>query len=163
MNNGMPAGTQFLQPIHSEEAAIAHADDHRARPELSSRGRFPTLRDTRYPISRIANQLEFCLQTIVEKFHPARIILFGSYAYGQPDMHSDVDLLVVCEGIVSRRQSSIAVRRALYDVMTAPISFTVLCESPESLASKLAAGSHFYQEIINHGLELYAPPIASRH
>jgi len=32
---------------------------------------------------------------IVEAFAPEKIILFGSYAYGQPEFHSDIDLLVV--------------------------------------------------------------------
>jgi len=34
-------------------------------------------------------------QRIVEAFQPEKIILFGSYAYGQPQFHSDIDLLVV--------------------------------------------------------------------
>ena len=34
---------------------------------------------------------------LAEKFHPYRIILFGSYARGVADEHSDVDLLVVTE------------------------------------------------------------------
>ncbi len=32
---------------------------------------------------------------LVEKFHPERIILFGSYARGTADEHSDVDFLVI--------------------------------------------------------------------
>src|SRR5438132_1934709 len=32
---------------------------------------------------------------IAERFHPNKIILFGSYAYGTPAPASDVDLLVV--------------------------------------------------------------------
>jgi predicted nucleotidyltransferase len=32
---------------------------------------------------------------IAAEFHPERIILFGSYAYGTPHEESDVDLLVV--------------------------------------------------------------------
>src|SRR5947209_20596500 len=32
---------------------------------------------------------------IAEQFHPDKIILFGSYAYGRPHRDSDVDLLVV--------------------------------------------------------------------
>jgi len=31
---------------------------------------------------------------IVREFQPEKIILFGSYASGQPHPHSDVDLLV---------------------------------------------------------------------
>ena len=32
---------------------------------------------------------------IAERFHPQKIILFGSYAYGTPHAESDVDLLVI--------------------------------------------------------------------
>jgi predicted nucleotidyltransferase len=32
---------------------------------------------------------------LVEKFHPERIILFGSYARGTADERSDVDLLII--------------------------------------------------------------------
>jgi predicted nucleotidyltransferase len=32
---------------------------------------------------------------VAEKFHPDKIILFGSYAYGTPHDDSDVDILVV--------------------------------------------------------------------
>jgi predicted nucleotidyltransferase len=32
---------------------------------------------------------------VAERFRPERIILFGSYAYGQPHAGSDVDILVV--------------------------------------------------------------------
>jgi predicted nucleotidyltransferase len=35
------------------------------------------------------------VKRIAEKFQPEKIILFGSYAYGQPKPESDVDLLVV--------------------------------------------------------------------
>ena len=36
-------------------------------------------------------------QRIVEKFQPYKVVLFGSYAYGAPDLDSDVDLLVVMD------------------------------------------------------------------
>jgi len=32
---------------------------------------------------------------VAERFKPDKIILFGSFAYGEPNEHSDVDLLVV--------------------------------------------------------------------
>ncbi len=32
---------------------------------------------------------------LVEKFHPERVFLFGSYARGTADEHSDVDFLVI--------------------------------------------------------------------
>lgn len=35
------------------------------------------------------------VERIVQAYHPERIVLFGSYAYGMPTLDSDVDLLVV--------------------------------------------------------------------
>jgi predicted nucleotidyltransferase len=39
-----------------------------------------------------------------EKFHPDRIILFGSYARGTADRHSDVDLLVIAEAVSGKNR-----------------------------------------------------------
>ena len=36
---------------------------------------------------------------IVQKFHPQKVILFGSYAYGTPRPDSDVDLLIEFEDV----------------------------------------------------------------
>jgi predicted nucleotidyltransferase len=41
------------------------------------------------------SQIQAFSQQIVEQFQPEQIILFGSYAYGQPNQDSDVDLLVI--------------------------------------------------------------------
>jgi len=42
---------------------------------------------------------------IIREFHPEKVILFGSYAYGQPDADSDVDLLVRDPETLSQRLS----------------------------------------------------------
>ena len=39
-----------------------------------------------------------------EKFHPDRIILFGSYARGTADRHSDVDLMVITEAVSGKNR-----------------------------------------------------------
>ena len=44
---------------------------------------------------------------VAERFHPEKIILFGSYAYGTPHVDSDVDILVV---MPARNQLDQAVR-----------------------------------------------------
>lgn len=41
---------------------------------------------------------------LVEKFHPDRIILFGSYARGTADEHSDVDLLVITKVVTQKNR-----------------------------------------------------------
>ena len=40
-------------------------------------------------------QIRKLCEQIASKFHPQRIVLFGSHAYGNPGPFSDADLLVV--------------------------------------------------------------------
>lgn len=45
------------------------------------------------------------VQHIVERFHPKKVILFGSYAYGEPHEGSDLDLLVIVPNPPQRREA----------------------------------------------------------
>ncbi len=73
------------------EGPPASLPGNRQAPDRSQKSvTFPRLRDPHYPVHRIADQLEPYLRVIVEKFHPGRIILFGSQAYGRLTEHSDL-------------------------------------------------------------------------
>lgn len=50
---------------------------------------------------------------LVERFHPQKIILFGSQARGTADERSDVDILVVCPITGKRRAMMVAMDRAM--------------------------------------------------
>jgi len=50
---------------------------------------------------------------IAEKFHPERIILFGSRVRGAADERSDVDLLVICKVTGKRRAAATEMDRSL--------------------------------------------------
>ena len=58
------------------------------------------------------NKIADLSERIARQFQPERIILFGSYAYGQPRPDSDVDLLVVLpfEGTGFRKSLAVQVR-----------------------------------------------------
>ncbi|MBI4552496.1 MAG: nucleotidyltransferase domain-containing protein [Candidatus Latescibacteria bacterium] len=45
------------------------------------------------------------VQQVVAQFHPERIILFGSYAYGQPHEGSDLDLFVIVSNPPPHREN----------------------------------------------------------
>src|SRR6266478_5974161 len=100
-----------MKPDESTTPALNEAAAYAAPP-----AEFSALRDPRYPVSRVSRMLEPYLRAIVEKIHPEKIILFGSQAYGQPTEHSDVDLLVIREGIESERQSNIEIRGAFHEL-----------------------------------------------
>ena len=59
-------------------------------------------------------QIQAVVRRIVEGYAPDKIILFGSYAYGLPHAHSDLDLLIIKENAeVNRVERSIKVWRLL--------------------------------------------------
>jgi len=57
--------------------------------------------------------LDEAARCIVEKFHPEKIILFGSQARGTADSHSDVDILVISAIKEKRRKLMVDMRRVL--------------------------------------------------
>jgi predicted nucleotidyltransferase len=117
---------------------------------------FPALFDDQRPVRRIAERLEPFLRLLVERIHPVRIILFGSYAYGQPSEHSDVDLLVIRRDITDERASNLEIRRLFHEVAADRPPFTILSKTPERIANRIAVKSPLYEEILGKGIELYA-------
>lgn len=53
------------------------------------------------------------VRRIVERFHPERIILFGSHARGTASPQSDVDLLVVMQPHGSKRRRAVEIHGLL--------------------------------------------------
>ncbi len=123
---------------------------------ISETVQFPALRDPRFPVHKMADQLEPYLRVIVEKFQPEKIILFGSQAYGEPTRHSDVDLLIVRKNISSEKKSNMEIRMAFYEVPASPLSFTLLSKTPAEVEQKLSQHSFIFEDIFSKGVELYA-------
>ncbi len=55
-------------------------------------------------------EIQKLCEQITRDFHPERIILFGSHAYGTPTLDSDVDLLVVMPFEGRHTQQTIKIR-----------------------------------------------------
>jgi hypothetical protein len=114
------------------------------------------LRDPRYPVHQIADRLLPYLRVLIEQFHPQQVILFGSYAYGQPDEHSDIDLLVVKDMQTSGVQEMSAIVKAWRPIRkksgTLPIELIV--EDPERHQARKCTEGSFYAEIVRRGVQL---------
>jgi hypothetical protein len=114
------------------------------------------LRDPHYPVHQIADRLLPYLRVLVEQFQPQQVILFGSYAYGQPDEHSDVDLLLVKDVEESVLKDKVQIRRAWWK-MPRPeplLPFDLILVSPQRHRERLEGAGGFYDEIIRRGLKL---------
>src|SRR2546430_2406921 len=81
---------------------------------------------------------------IAAEFHPERIILFGSYAYGTPAADSDVDLLVILP--FRGRGASKSVEMLNRVKPTFPVD--LLVRTPEEVKQRLAWNDYFLREVI---------------
>ena len=88
---------------------------------------------------------------IAEQFHPQRIILFGSYAYGSPRPESDVDLLVIMSTPLRETEQALQIRRYLRPTF----GVDILVYTPERVAQRLFWKDSFLCEIIDRGKILY--------
>ena len=90
---------------------------------------------------------------VAKRFRPQAVILFGSYAYGNPTPDSDVDLLVIVQGKEgeTRRERYLRVALAL-----SPRWFPadIIVHTPEELEERLTH-SFFLREILTKGKVIY--------
>jgi len=93
---------------------------------------------------------ELC-DRIVREFHPERIILFGSYAYGKPSEDSDVDILVILHFAGSGLQKTSEILRKIRP----HIAVDLLVKTPENIRQRLEWNDFFLQEILRKGKVLY--------
>src|SRR5438094_2302976 len=89
-------------------------------------------------------------RAIAEEFHPEKIILFGSRAYGTPHADSDVDLMVV---MPARDTTAQALRIA--NALDAPFPLDLHVRTPAEWSWRLADGDMFIGVIAMRGKVLY--------
>ena len=95
------------------------------------------------------------LRKLVTEYAPQRVILFGSYAYGNPRADSDIDLLIIKETSDRFIDRWVTVRRILSDAKRSlPLDTLIL--TPQEVAQRLAIGDQFVAEILERGEVLYA-------
>ncbi len=88
---------------------------------------------------------------IAEQFRPQKIILFGSYARGNPRPESDVDLLIVIDESLKERQQSLKIRRSLGVLF----GLDLIIYTPKRLARRLEMGDLFLADVLKEGKVLY--------
>jgi len=73
------------------------------------------------------------VRRIVSRFHPERVILFGSHARGDAGPDSDVDLLVVMPVEGSKREKAVEIGVALHDIR---LPKDIVVTTPEAFESR---------------------------
>jgi len=88
---------------------------------------------------------------IIAQFKPEKVILFGSHAYGNPGLDSDVDLLVIMNF-----DGKNAVKAAEILNTTNPnFPVDLIVRTPDQVRERLSLGDFFMKEILEKGTVLY--------
>jgi predicted nucleotidyltransferase len=101
--------------------------------------------------TRRKNYIQQVCERIAKRYHPQKIILFGSHAYGHPTPESDVDLLVVMDFEGSPIQQAIKISRELG--LVTPLD--LLVRTPEQIRERLRIEDPFWGEIVERGEVMY--------
>ena len=94
---------------------------------------------------------------IVKTSDPEKIVLFGSYAKGDFGPDSDLDLLVIIDGIDSPRKESNRLRRSLRGLL-APVD--ILVATPELIERHRKTIGLIYRPALDEGKVIYERPTA---
>jgi predicted nucleotidyltransferase len=89
---------------------------------------------------------------IVKGVHPEKIILFGSYAYGNPTKDSDLDLLVILPTEEPMHRRVTRIRKLLRDIN---VPKEIIVYTPQEVEKWKNASVAFITSIIRNGKVIY--------
>lgn len=91
-------------------------------------------------------------QRVARQFDPEKIILFGSWAWGNPTADSDVDLFVIKDTEESSRKVA---REIDGSILLRPFPLDILVYKPDEIERSIKKGNFFIRDIITKGKILY--------
>ena len=94
--------------------------------------------------------LEDIVQSLNRSYRPDKIILYGSYAYGNPTLDSDIDLLIIKDTDKRRVDRFVEMKQIIYrpgrGIPISPLVYT-----QEEIEERLKIGDDFVAEILAKG------------
>lgn len=100
-----------------------------------------------------SRQIDEITRRLVTEFSPEQIILFGSHAWGRPDAHSDVDLLVVVPA--SDQPPPRRAARAYSCLRTIAVPLDILVKTRAEVERQRGVPSSLLHEVLERGRVLY--------
>ena len=98
-------------------------------------------------------KVDQAIEKIIHISQPKKLILFGSYIQGKSRRNSDLDILVVAgSGLISARNESIRIRRALKGITMA---MDILVIPEDKLEELSVSPGLIYREALNQGKVVY--------
>jgi len=137
-----------------KEAGAGMATKYLTAEEVWPTGGTPLFKEVQSPyfLPVTSEILAEIVRRIVDKLEPEKIILFGSYAYGQPHPDSDVDLFIIQETNQKYVDRCVAVSEL---IIPRPFPLDIIVKTPAEVSNALAKGDFFMKEMVTCGRVLY--------
>lgn len=97
-------------------------------------------------------QIQEIVNKIAREYKPEKIILFGSYAWGDPTKDSDVDLFIIKNISKPRLDRQLDVRKLIMGEIAADI----LVYTPQETQKRMEMRDFFINNILTKGKTLYS-------
>lgn len=111
---------------------------------------YADMKNTNHHIPGAVNGI---VERIVTSLAPDKVILFGSYAYGNATPDSDLDLLVIMETDLPPAERNRRVSRLL---RPRHLPMDIVVKNPREMQKSLQRVDPFIHEILERGVVLYA-------
>lgn len=103
-------------------------------------------------VAEVEEKIRQIVDKIVKEYQPDKILLFGSWAWGEPHQWSDVDLLVIKDSDKSPIERMREVKRIIFGM---DLPTDILVYTPEQLSRRSFLGDPFIKKILTGGRLLY--------
>jgi predicted nucleotidyltransferase len=90
----------------------------------------------------------------LEEYDPQRVILFGSWARGDEDEHSDLDLVIIKE----TQERFLDRLKRVYELVKPAFAMDVLVYTPQEFAKMQKRDNPFIEMVIKEGVVIYERP-----
>ena len=104
-------------------------------------------------MSTFQENLKKTVAPLIREFHPEKIILFGSHAWGVPTDESDIDLLVVVES--SNLKPTVRAAKAYRSLQGIRVPIEVIVSTKKELERYQDVPSSLTRKILKSGKIVY--------
>jgi len=102
----------------------------------------------------IHQEIERIAEWLKKKYKPEKIVLYGSFVWGEPTASSDVDFLVIKHTDRPFLERMREVYR-LVNLLHSEVAFEPLVYTPQEIQNRLGLGDSFIKKILEKGEVLY--------
>jgi predicted nucleotidyltransferase len=98
-------------------------------------------------------KITIIVEKLVEAYHPRRIYLFGSYAWGEPTIDSDLDLLII---VASSEEKPYRRMKPAYQALRGmKVSKDILVYTEAEFENYAGEPASLFYKIKNEGVKLF--------